>query len=67
MRDPWVIPAKKRILVVEDETHLAEGLKLNLSLKGYDVMIAADGISGPSKMEGVAAGPDRAGHHASGD
>jgi two-component system alkaline phosphatase synthesis response regulator PhoP len=36
---------KTRILVVEDETHLAEGLKLNLSLKGYDVMIAADGIS----------------------
>ncbi len=36
---------KKRILVVEDEAHLAEGLKLNLSLKGYDVMIAADGIA----------------------
>jgi len=34
-----------RVLVVEDETHLAEGLKLNLSLKGYDVMIAPDGIS----------------------
>jgi len=37
---------KKRILVVEDEAHLAEGLKLNLSLKGYDVRVAADGISG---------------------
>ena len=36
---------KSRILVVEDETHLAEGLKLNLTLKGYDVMIAADGNS----------------------
>ncbi len=35
--------AKPRILVVEDETHLAEGLKLNLTLKGYDVEIAADG------------------------
>jgi len=42
---------KKRILVVEDETHLAEGLKLNLSLKGYDVMIAADGISGLQKWK----------------
>jgi len=31
--------AKKRILVVEDEVHLAEGLKLNLSLKGYDVEV----------------------------
>jgi DNA-binding response OmpR family regulator len=36
---------KKRILVVEDESHLAEGLKLNLSLKGHDVIIAADGVS----------------------
>jgi len=36
---------KKRILVVEDEAHLAEGLKLNLTLKGYDVLIAPDGIS----------------------
>ncbi len=42
---------KKRILVVEDEAHLAEGLKLNLSLKGYDVMIAADGISGLQKWK----------------
>ena len=36
---------KKRILVVEDEAHLAEGLDLNLSLKGYDVRVAADGVS----------------------
>jgi two-component system alkaline phosphatase synthesis response regulator PhoP len=34
---------RKRVLVVEDESHLSEGLKLNLSLKGYDVMIAPDG------------------------
>lgn len=34
---------KKRVLVVEDESHISEGLKLNLSLRGYDVMIAADG------------------------
>jgi DNA-binding response OmpR family regulator len=31
--------------VVEDEAHLAEGLRLNLALKGYDVMIAPDGSS----------------------
>jgi len=42
---------KKRILVVEDEPHLAEGLKLNLSIKGYDVMIAEDGISGLEKWK----------------
>jgi len=51
--------------VVEDEVHLAEGLKLNLSLKGYDVRVAADGVSGLQKMEGMAAGSDRARHHAS--
>jgi len=32
-----------RILVVEDENHLAEGLKLNLSLAGHDVEVATDG------------------------
>jgi len=37
---------KKRILVVEDESHIAEGLKLNLSLQGYDVMIAENGGAG---------------------
>jgi len=37
---------KKRILIIEDEAHIAEGLKLNLSLKGHDVKISTDGISG---------------------
>jgi two-component system alkaline phosphatase synthesis response regulator PhoP len=37
---------KKRILVIEDESHIAEGLKLNLALQGYDVTIAPDGVSG---------------------
>jgi len=37
---------KKRVLVIEDEAHIAEGLKLNLVLKGYDVKISADGING---------------------
>ncbi len=37
---------KKRILIIEDEEHIAEGLKLNLSLQGYDVKIAVDGVSG---------------------
>jgi DNA-binding response OmpR family regulator len=38
----------KKILVIEDETHIAEGLKLNLKLKGYDVKISSDGPSGLS-------------------
>ena len=37
---------KRRILVIEDEEHIAEGLKLNLLLKGYTVRIASDGIEG---------------------
>ncbi|MDI6688009.1 MAG: response regulator transcription factor [Desulfobacterales bacterium] len=37
---------KKRILVIEDEKHIAEGLKLNLLFRGYDVKIAYDGVSG---------------------
>jgi DNA-binding response OmpR family regulator len=37
---------KKRILVIEDESHIAEGLRLNLSLQGYEVAIAQDGIEG---------------------
>lgn len=34
---------KKRILVVEDETHIAEGLCLNLTLKGYDARAVSSG------------------------
>ncbi|MBP8980864.1 MAG: response regulator transcription factor [Syntrophobacterales bacterium] len=36
---------KKRILIVEDDLHIAEGLRLNLSLRGYDISIAADGMA----------------------
>lgn len=34
---------KKRILVVEDESHIADGIRVNLELEGYEVAIAADG------------------------
>lgn len=37
---------KERILVIEDEAHIAHGIKLNLSLQGYDVRVSADGIAG---------------------
>jgi len=43
--------SKKRILIIEDENHIAEGLKLNLSLQGYEVDIAPDGISGLQKAK----------------
>ncbi len=37
---------KPRILIVEDDPHIAEGLRLNLSLLGYDVTLAVDGVAG---------------------
>ena len=37
---------KKRILVIEDDEHIAEGLKLNLMIEKYQVMIASDGVAG---------------------
>ncbi|WP_299978929.1 response regulator transcription factor [Desulfobacula sp.] len=37
---------KKRILVIEDEVHIADGIRLNLSLQGYHVKIAIDGLEG---------------------
>ncbi len=36
---------KKKILVVEDEGHLAKGLKFNLEREGYSVTVAEDGLS----------------------
>jgi len=37
---------RTRILVIEDDAHIAEGLKLNLSLQGYEAAIAASGPEG---------------------
>jgi two-component system, OmpR family, alkaline phosphatase synthesis response regulator PhoP len=37
---------KKRILIVEDDAHIAEALKLNLSLQGYEATIAVSGTQG---------------------
>jgi two-component system, OmpR family, alkaline phosphatase synthesis response regulator PhoP len=42
---------KKRILIIEDENHIAEGLKLNLSFQGYEAEIAGDGASGLQKWK----------------
>ena len=36
----------KRILVIEDDLHIAEGIKLNLELQGYTVSISSDGTGG---------------------
>jgi two-component system, OmpR family, alkaline phosphatase synthesis response regulator PhoP len=37
---------QKRILIIEDDEHIAQGLKLNLSLQGYEVSIADNGTLG---------------------
>lgn len=37
---------KKRILIIEDEVHISDGLKLNLNHLGYEVKIAEDGGKG---------------------
>jgi DNA-binding response OmpR family regulator len=42
-----------RILVVEDEGHLAEGLQFNLEAEGHEVAVATDG---PSALERLLAG-----------
>jgi two-component system alkaline phosphatase synthesis response regulator PhoP len=37
---------KKRLLIIEDDAHIAEGLRLNLTLQDYAVTIAGDGATG---------------------
>jgi DNA-binding response OmpR family regulator len=39
-----------RILVVEDEEHLAQGLRFNLEADGYEVEIAGDGRSAAGRL-----------------
>jgi two-component system, OmpR family, alkaline phosphatase synthesis response regulator PhoP len=46
----------KRILVIEDDAHIAEGIDLNLSLQGFEVCVAGDGFAGLARWH--AWGPD---------
>lgn len=43
--------SKKLILIVEDDRHIAEGIRLNLTLQGYEVIIAADGVAGLNRWK----------------
>jgi len=47
--------ASAKVLVVEDERHIAAGLKLNFELEGYDVHVAASGREASGLL--VNAGP----------
>lgn len=40
------------VLIVEDETHLAEGLRFNLEAEGYEVDVAVDGRSAVDRLLG---------------
>jgi DNA-binding response OmpR family regulator len=40
-----------KILIVEDEKHIAEGLKFNLEAEKFDVVVASDGEDGLTRME----------------
>src|SRR5271163_1254390 len=41
-----------RVLIVEDETHLANGLRFNLEAEGHSVEIAGDGESALERLLG---------------
>jgi DNA-binding response OmpR family regulator len=41
----------KKILIVEDESHLAEGLRFNLEADGFAVEIAPDGVAALETLE----------------
>lgn len=40
------VSAKKRILIIEDDRHIAEGIELNLNMQGHEVRVAQNGIEG---------------------
>jgi DNA-binding response OmpR family regulator len=44
---------KANVLIVEDERHLAEGLRFNLEAEGYAVETVADGETALSKLTGI--------------
>ena len=39
-----------RVLVVEDETHLAEGLRFNIEAEGHSVEVVGDGESAIGRL-----------------
>ncbi|MBL8139141.1 MAG: response regulator transcription factor [Acidobacteria bacterium] len=47
-----------RILIVEDERHLADGLRFNLEADGHEVRIAGDGVEGLEALRAERGGFD---------
>jgi len=43
--------SKKRILVIDDENELAKAIQIRLSVSGYEVLTACDGVEGLEKAK----------------
>lgn len=43
---------KARVLIVEDDAHIADGLRFNLEAEGYEVVVASDGQQGAHLLTG---------------
>jgi two-component system, OmpR family, alkaline phosphatase synthesis response regulator PhoP len=50
MNDPARSSDPARILVVDDEIHLADGIRENLEAEGYETDVAHDGLEGLAKI-----------------
>jgi DNA-binding response OmpR family regulator len=46
-----------RVLLVEDEAHLAKGIEFNLGLEGYEVEVVGDGLQAEALLTGAGARP----------
>jgi DNA-binding response OmpR family regulator len=49
-----------RVLVVEDEAHLATGIRFNLELEGYGVEVVGDGAQALDQLRAVRGSPESA-------
>jgi two-component system, OmpR family, alkaline phosphatase synthesis response regulator PhoP len=50
-------PSAVRVLVVEDEEHLATGIRFNLELEGYEVEVVGDGFEALARLQAQGASP----------
>ena len=57
----------KKVLIVEDDSNIAELLNLYLEKEGFEPLVAKDGGKGGGAVPGFPARPGAAGHHAAGD
>ena len=48
---------KPRVLVIDDEPQILRALRINLSVRGYDVSVAATGLAGEVVLHAGQPGP----------